>query len=221
MSDILSWAENEVRIASAKERGNAPEDEWDYGVACYESALKAYKSLCEDGHSGFSFSITRSILNRLMNDLPLTPIKDTEDCWNLIYSYDDKKTFQCKRMFSLFKDVYENGDIKYHDNNRVRCRDIGTDAVYHSGLVSNIWDELYPITMPYFPDGKSVDIYCETFLSDENNDCDFDTKGVLYAVTSDGEKIEINRYFKDSISKTGYDEIDFLEYMQRKGTKIK
>lgn len=220
MSDTLNWAENEVRIASAKERGDAPKDEWNYGVACYESALKAYKSLCEDGHSGFSFSITRSILNRLMSDLPLTPIEDTEDCWNLVGSYDNKKTFQCKRMFSLFKDVYENGDVKYHDNNRIKCIDIGTNLSYHSGLVSNIWNELRPITMPYFPEDKPVRIYCETFLVDKNNG-DFDTKGILYAVTPDGEHIDINRYFKQSDPKDNFHEIDFLEYVQRKGMKIR
>ena len=30
------------------------DDNWDYGCACYESALKAFESLCEDGHSGYS-----------------------------------------------------------------------------------------------------------------------------------------------------------------------
>lgn len=45
MSDMLNWAKKEVAIASKRERGDKPEDEWDYGVACYESALKAFESL--------------------------------------------------------------------------------------------------------------------------------------------------------------------------------
>ena len=47
---MITWAEREVKLACEKERGksNNPED-WDYGCACYESALKAYKSLCDDG----------------------------------------------------------------------------------------------------------------------------------------------------------------------------
>ena len=46
---MKDWAKKEVEIASAKERGNAPADEFDYGCACYDSALKAFNSLCEDG----------------------------------------------------------------------------------------------------------------------------------------------------------------------------
>ena len=53
--------------------------EWDYGCACYESALKAFGSLCEDGHSGFSIGLTKAILNRLINNKPLLPIEDTDE----------------------------------------------------------------------------------------------------------------------------------------------
>ena len=59
---MTSWAEKEVEIACRRERelsGN--KDEWDYGCACYESALKALKSLAEDSHSGYSMSITKHI----------------------------------------------------------------------------------------------------------------------------------------------------------------
>lgn len=36
-----------------KKRESAEDkDDWDYGVACYESALRAYRSLERDGHSG-------------------------------------------------------------------------------------------------------------------------------------------------------------------------
>ena len=56
--------------------------EWDYGCACYESALKAFGSLCEDGHSGFSIGLTKAILNRLINNKPLLPIEDTDEVWS-------------------------------------------------------------------------------------------------------------------------------------------
>ena len=54
MSNILDWAEREVAIACEKENSIKKDGEFDYGCACYESALKAFKSLCGDGHSGFS-----------------------------------------------------------------------------------------------------------------------------------------------------------------------
>ena len=40
---LLDWAKNEIEIACKKERSSAPNDEFDYGCACYESALKAFE----------------------------------------------------------------------------------------------------------------------------------------------------------------------------------
>ena len=85
---MKTWAEKEVEIACARERSNSTEEgEWNYGCACYESALKAYKCLMEDGHSGFSISITKHILTRLIEGKPLTPIEDTDDIWNDVSGY--------------------------------------------------------------------------------------------------------------------------------------
>lgn len=86
--NTLEWAKNEIAIASKRERGNKPENEWDYGCACYDSALKAFESLLGDGHCGTSISFTKNILNRLIDRKPLTPIEDTEDMWN--YAHDKK-----------------------------------------------------------------------------------------------------------------------------------
>lgn len=76
------WAKREVELACKRENPNKKPGEFDYGCACYESALKALNSLAEDGHSGFSMSITKQILNRLIDGKPLTPIEDTDDVWN-------------------------------------------------------------------------------------------------------------------------------------------
>ena len=195
---MTDWAENEVRIACERERAESktPEGEWDYGCACYESALKAYRCLMEDGHSGMSFSITRQILNRLMRGQPLTPIEDTEDVWNYIDDREDNfKKYQCKRMSSLFKDVYSDGAVKYTDVER--CYAVYSDnpsTSWSSGLVRSIIDEMFPITMPYVP-GDPIKVVCEEFLVDPKNG-DYDTIGILYAI-KDGEKIEINRFFAE------------------------
>lgn len=37
--DMLEWAKNEIAIASKRERGDNHEGEWDYGCACYDSAI--------------------------------------------------------------------------------------------------------------------------------------------------------------------------------------
>ena len=212
---MLEWAEKEVEIACQRENPDREEGEWDYGCACYESALKAYKSLIEDNHSGMSWSLTASILIRLMDGKPLTPIEDADDVWEEVPSgctKDEYKTYQCKRMGSLFKHVYSDGTVKYNDVNRIVCVDTDNPSVtYHFGLVDKVIDEMYPIEMPYKP-GKTFKVYCEEFLVDPENG-DFDTVGILEAKISDSGLVYIRRYFKETES--GWTEIDRNEYARR------
>lgn len=211
------WAKNEIAIAYKKENPNREDGEFDYGCSCYESALKAFESLCEDGHSGFSIKMTQQILNRLIDGKPLTPIEDTDDIWidttEYGFSNKDMKTYQCKRMTSLFKYVQEDGSVEYRDINRVVCVDVNNGSTYSFNLVTRIIGELFPLTMPYMPSDKSIKVYCEDFLSDKTADGDFDTVGILYAVKDD-IKIEINRFFKEC--EEGFISITKEEYEERK-----
>ena len=219
---MQTWAEKEIDIACKLERADSKvkDGNWDYGCACYESALKAYKSLIGDGHSGFSIVMTKHILNRLIDCKPLTPIEDTDDVWNDVTDRNDEEgyiCFQCTRMSSLFKYVYTDGTVTYKDVNRCYGIDINNPyCTFSTGLVTKIIDEMFPITMPYYP-GKAMAVYCEDFLTDKKNG-DFDTRGIFYAIKPDGEKIEINRFFKES--ENGWDEIDKVEYNERKERKI-
>ena len=167
MSNMLDWAKREVEIACKKENPNRKEGEFDYGCACYESAIKAFESLCEDGHSGFSIKMTQAILVRLLDGQPLTPIEDTDDVWNKCSRpKDGPEVYQCKRMSSLFKDIYADGTVKYNDVNSSYCVSIhDSNNTYSSGLVRRIIDEMFPITMPYMP-GRPIKVYCEDFLTD-------------------------------------------------------
>lgn len=213
-SPMQTWAEREIAIACKLESPNRQSGEWDYGCACYESALKALKSLLKDGHSGFSISMTKYILNRLIEGKPLTPIEDTEDIWTDCSYREEAKSYQCKRMGSFFKDVYADGTVKYHNTDRVCCVNIDNPNVsYHNGFVSNIIDEMYPIGMPYFPESKPFTVYCEEFLTDRANG-DFDTVGVLYTIKPNGERVEINRFFKEG--EEDFIEIDSSEYEMRR-----
>ena len=212
---ILEWAKNEVAIASKRERRDNPENECAYRVACYESALKAFESLIEDGHSGMSIEVTKVILNRLIDGRPLTMIEDIEDIWKeCIWAKDlPYKTYHCKRMSSLFKDVYPDGKIRYCDIERTYCVNRKSPKVpYHNGFIRQIYDEMYPITMPYMPNDKPDVIVCDELLTDCKNG-DFDTIAILYIKRSDGEKVEVNRYFK--LEENGYVEITYKEYLQR------
>lgn len=226
--NMTEWAENEVKLACKRERGNAPEKDWDYGRACYQSALKAFKSLCEDGHSGVSISMTKNILDHLIDGKCLTPIEDTEDVWNDISYKDGMRTYQCKRMSSLFKDVYPDGTVKYNDVERVICyncsiNDDDTPGVsdgipWNNGFTSNIIHEMFPITMPYTPANNSYKVYREEFLFNKDNG-DYDTIGLLYVIDPEGNKTPINRYFKDSGETMA--EIDKAEYLERRANRVR
>lgn len=212
-----SWAEREVEIACKRERGESgnKDGEWDYGCACYGSALKAYQSLMKDGHTGFSIGMTKYILNRLIDYKPLTPIEDKEDVWNDISDISGGcVNYQCKRMSSLFKYVYPDGTIKYRDVNRFYGINLDNlNSSYHSGLIDKVMEELYPIRMPYFPGSKSFKVVCEEFLTDRKNG-DFDTVGMLYFIDPDGVRVELNRYFKET--EDDFVEIDKDEYEERR-----
>jgi len=222
-STMRTWAEREVSLACERERESSgtKHGDFDYGCACYESALKAYESLMQDGHSGFSIKLTKNILDRLLDGLPLTPINDTDDDWiNISEQYGDSRpdfvTYQCRRMYSLFKYVYADGSVKYHSNDASYCVDINTNATYTCSLVSRIIDELYPISMPYSPD-EPIKVFIEGFLYDDKNG-DFNTTGVLYAILPDESRVDINRFFKEI--NHDWSEINNDEYDERKTNRI-
>lgn len=221
MIDMKTWAEREVKLACENEAPDRKDGEWDYGCACYESALKAYNSLMEDGHSGFSINMTKCILNRLIDRKPLTPIEDTEDVWNIVSDSSGRGgvvTYQCKRMSSLFKDVYPDGTVKYKDVNRYHGVTVDNpDILYHNGLIDRVMGELYPIQMPYFPDDKSFEVVCEELLTDpQNGDCD--TIGMLHVIEPSGDRVGLGYYFKEA--ENDFVEINKDEYEERRRQSV-
>lgn len=201
---MYEWAEQECRIACKKENPdfNFDSEDFDYGCSCYKSALKAYKSLCEDGHSGASFSFTRRILERLMSGHPLTPITDEDffivqskchfesDKW--LAEHGLKSEIQCPRMSSLFRRETLDGKVSYSDIDRAYCVNIENPSDTYSSAMDRIVDEFFPITMPYTPEKWKYKVYCQTFLTDKRNG-DYDTQAILYFTTPDGKRVDVNR----------------------------
>lgn len=208
---MLEWAKREVEIASKRERGQQTPEEWDYGCACYACALEAFEVLCSQEHSGMSIDIVKHILNRLIEGKPLTPIEDTEDIWNKLYKEKDYTEYQCTRMSSLFKRVYNNGRIIYKDNDRVVAINKHSGATYYSGLANKLVDKIYPITMPYMPKAP-YKVYMEDFLTDAKNG-DFDTVDIRYLITPEGDHLSIGKFYKESSN--GFIEIPLTEFLER------
>ena len=73
---INEWAKKEVEISCKKENPNWDGEKFDYGCCCYKSALKAYESLINDGHSGASFEIEKNTEEAIKKLAPTRLIKN-------------------------------------------------------------------------------------------------------------------------------------------------
>jgi len=219
---MYDWAERECRIACKKENPNFNFDDdgaFDYGCSCYKSALKAYKSLCDDGHSGCSFAVTRNILKRLLDGNPLTPITDEDflkqdsgEVSEWMKEKNIRSIIQCSRKGSLFRTEYMDGTVKYHDNDRQYFVNVEDPSCNYT-TNSDFLDEMFPITMPYFPDNRKYAIYEQTSLVDAKHG-DYDTKGIMYVITPDGQRIDVGIYKTEgddhkmhTITKEEYDKL--------------
>lgn len=154
---VSEWAKREVELFCKNQDT--------YGKLCAESALKAFMSLSDNGHSGFSWEVTRDILVRLMDDLPLRPIEDSDflDQEGMIQVGEEylrefglKSYLQCKRMPNLFRQETLDGKVTYHCTGRVLCYDEedGKRIPFTCGDGSRLIDKMFPITMPYCPTGQ-------------------------------------------------------------------
>lgn len=204
---MSEWARKEVEIACKKENPDWDQasGQFDYGCGCYQSALKAYLTLMEDGHSGYSFGITAAILERLLHELPLTPIEDIPENWYdgsdedqpLIKSDDGTVSQMCKRRFSLWKETRADGTVVFRDNERYVCYDESESfAGFHDGQAGRILDEMFPIKMPYFPEKERYKIEESTYLTDRKNG-DLDTKAFWRVTTPGGEVVSINQFYAE------------------------
>lgn len=217
---MLEWAKKEIELACKKENPNWDGEKFDYGCNCYQSALKAFESLCEEEHTGFSFSITKNILIRLMEHLPLLPITDDDfvisgNTIQMPPTYLKERglrsDIQCPRMSSLFREETIDGKVTYTDVDRAYGVDINTGRTYGGGGIMKYVDELFPITMPYYPSKEKYKVYTQIFLVDTKNG-NYDHKAYLYMITPDGTEIRIDKYFKElnhkmiEITKEEYEE---------------
>lgn len=239
----LDWATKEVELACKHENPNWDGKSFDYGCACYQSALKAFKSLCEDGHSGFSWSMTTHILERLMKNLPLKPItlEDFGYIKGVTPEMKDEKTgvtlalgrietdptftrngvrhYQCPRKSDLWLEVNPDNTYKISDNGRVIGVDVEhTNLTFFNGSLVDIVDEMFPVQFPYYPQPGQYHVYTRTFLTNKN--CgDFDTRAILYLETPDGKRIDINRFWHETPTEEWH-EISAEEYKEVEKMRI-
>lgn len=176
MNRVYKWAKREIDL-QLKDCKN----DW-YAKNVLKCTYKIFKKLCKQNHSGTSIQCVESVLNRLIDLKPLSPIEDNSEYWNDVTWNDDGTTvYQNKRYSGLFKNVHKDGTVDYNDVERWQCYD-DSGICFTSSIVNRYLDKLFPISLPYYPVSEKV--YVKEFLVDKKNG-DFDA---LYFKYKDIEK---------------------------------
>lgn len=210
------WAKREVELAKNEALKSGSDNcSAHYICECLNSALKAFNSLIEDGHSGASVEQTLMFLQRLVHRLPLTPIDEDTTWVKSNVSESGTITYQCARMTSLFKDVDREGNITYSDVHRVVCvnKDDPHAHVWYNGFVSKIINSIYPIKFPYYTSSDPIIAYVSEHTTSLSED--FDTMCIDSVKLNSGEIVDVKRFFKEDTNINSWVEIDEEEYNRR------
>lgn len=189
----------------------------------HEEAFEEYCNLIKKYCTGSRLYGILHYINEYNSRLPLTPIIDDSKDWANTTTTKNgvvKKQY-CKRYPKLFKETYENGKVVYRDNDRVSAFDHILGLNYHFGLCNLVYDEMFPIKLPYEVENENARFYIHTFLSNrDDEESEFDTAALLFIEKKDGEQIPVNRYFRianedEEPDIGGWVEIDVKELEER------
>lgn len=224
---MLSWAEREIKIAvereleadkqEAAERGRKwSRRDFSYGGEIYKSALAAYKAMLKGEHSGMSWSITKHVLNRLIDGKPLSPLRGTDDEWTECGIINNQWDFQNVRCSKVFKNVdRKTGEVRYTDNDYVVCIDIDRkEDVHYFYLGAKEVYKRFPIKFPYVPIETPYKVYDSVFDCVNASPGTFNTVAIHYIECPNGEKIEVNKFYQE-VEGWGFLEISKEDYNKR------
>ena len=99
MSNLLSHAIDELNRIGMTE--DSPDE---MNVMMRKHILHMMQEFADEGHSGFSASYAISILTKLLDFKPLTPLTGADDEWTDVRSYGPEPHWQNKRRSSIFKE---------------------------------------------------------------------------------------------------------------------
>ena len=216
---MTDWAEREVEIFLENLKKSIKEDDdFKYSESIYNDALKVYKLLMSQGHSGFSYSTVCYILKKLMTNIPLTAITGKDEEWTPTPCEvsESFKLFQNIRHYSLFKEVYTDGTVRYTDVDRYVCIDMETNGNFSFRKAEDILDGLFPITMPYEP--KEEQFKIRTRRRYKDNDIGIH---VLDILTPFGSVIYIDKYFDKISDEKQIKEISMKKFKKKYGVTKK
>lgn len=143
MSNITEYAEAEL-----KRIGMGADTEDEMNKAMHDHIIKMVETFADEGHSGFSASYAISILTKLLNWEPITPLTGEDDEWMEIDEQTAGRTgmFQNKRCGRVFKEDGKAYDIE------------GKVFRNPQGHTYTNFNSRTPVTFPYTPTTEIVEV---------------------------------------------------------------
>ena len=219
--DKQKWADKEIQLFCNEFKDEDEKDE--YIRACIDAAilsLTVYSVILKDEKT--DSNLTLSIVEQLSKGLPLTPIMNREDDWELLSSdrvpsdENYKKIYRCTRYHKLYRGIKKDDSITYFEMERVKAYDMDHLHGFTGQLFTKVVEELYPITFPYVPTG-TYKVFCDRFFSGERKDGQdtlYNTMCIRAVMTPDGERTSIMKFYKMD-SPVEYGEIKATEFFER------
>ena len=150
MSNILEHAKDELNRIGMTE--DSPDE---MNVMMRKHILHMMNEFAEEGHSGFSASYAISILTKLMDFKPLSPLTGEDNEWGNVREYGESPSWQNKRRSSVFKNA---DDTCYDIDGKVFwewCMPYEEgDKPYKSYYTNR--DSRVPVTFPYIVPDKPI-----------------------------------------------------------------
>lgn len=119
---------------------------------CYQkminnSVMELMKTFYDQGHSGYSASITASLFNQLAKNNPLSPLNGDDSEWGDDIDYDGSQ--QNVRCYSVFRKNHDNSTA--YDIDRFAFSDDDGRSWFSSGWLEEDLNLDNSITFPYTP----------------------------------------------------------------------
>lgn len=222
----LEWAKKEINILKENlfKGGDEESEEAKLAVKNKNKVLfDCYEFVCAlraDNLDESYIALAKNIMIRLLETKPLTPVGDVDEEWIQIAPYK----YVNERLPGFFKKVDEmnTDNVTYHYNERVICHDIVTNQFYGFGLANRVIDEMFPITVPYYPYGQYIvkvsECRAHSLIRENDTKPDFNVVAIHSVIRPDYGPYDINRFFREPKDgeKPNYGswvEIDATEFM--------
>ena len=200
MSNLIKFAQDELdRIAEGCKNDK---EEYDMQQVINKDIMDIIKTFSKQGHTGMTAGYTISMLSRLLNYKPITPLTGEEDEWEDVSDiYNDGiKHYQNKRCPAVFKD--EDGKC-YNVEAKVFSDDNG-----HTWYTSGDSREYitFPYTVPNTPQSVIIDNQAERTKVQQ------EIKQLIESITG----VEITKEFTEDSYLKDFLDINLYEQLQTK-----